>query len=845
MNGSRQVTPKDAHPALKHILSPQEASLSSDGPEALLSEVQTTSASLARALAVGLLSGLDQKLTELNVWDPAAGSGYAGAMLAEALTSAGLHVRYRGQEISDQAARRSRERFAGFADAEIANVDTLIEDPFTGFAADLVVLDPPWGMGWANVAQEVEDRRSAGDFPFGLSQKIDSTWLFVSLALEKLRSAAEGGGRVAALVPPAVLRSGGATAEMRRAILEAGLLESVARLPEGLAPNTAIPLYLLTFTNRPGPARNGTAMIADLQTEFTRKGTFREIPLSAFRELESGLRTGKSGPRNWSVALRRFTRRDAPLARTTNMGRKLSWRLTTYNDTPVDAELLESRYGPASGVVLDGEPKETVDLDPSEIFGDRTREILKDLKAKGWSSTRLSGLLAVEPESSTNAGSGGECDLYVSTTHAGHASTEQPEIESGGRVLMLRLDGDQVHPSFLAAWLNSEQGVVSRVAAIAASSSGSHVRALRSDPGSLMRWADELIIPVPSSVSQQVKLATADEQLGSFEAVLRTQRASIWSSPESADAVVSRIAGAFDDSISSWLDHLPYPIATAFWTAETASSRADKLLAYVHAWEALVAFHASVLLSAIRIMPGNGSDVQSAIRRTLRDQNMGMERASFGTWIVIIEKTSSDLRRALGAGDADEVSRVRRAFGDVGRAAVERLVSKDVIKKFKEVNSKRNRWLGHSGYTSGEERQARIDSLVSDVRELRHLLGDVWTQLVLVRAGGVERGRGGYTQTVEVALGAKSPFRKSVFAVGDPMISGDLYLARDGSQSPLPLLRFVQLKAAPRDAQYTTYFYNRMEGANVRLVSYQHGSESELHAEAASLRDDFGELTGT
>ena len=845
MNGRRKVTPKQPHPALSHVLSSEEGSPSTDGPEERLSDVQTTSASLARALTVGLLSGLDQKLTELNVWDPAAGSGYAGAMLAEALTSAGVHVRYRGQEISDHAVRSARERFAGFADAEIVRVDTLAEDPFAGFAADLVVLDPPWGMGWANVAQVVEGRRRVGDFPFGLPQKIDSTWLFVSLALEKLRSAAEGGGRVAALVPPGALRFGGATAEMRRAILEAGLLESVTRLPEGLAPNTAIPLYLLTFTNRPKAVARGTAMIADLQTQFARNGALREMPLSAFMELESGLRTGKSGPRNRTVKLRQFTRRDVSLARETKAERKLSWRLTTYNDTPVDPELLESRYGPDSGVVLDGESRETVDLDPSEIFADRTQDILKDLKAKGWSSTRLSRLLAVEPESSTNAGRGTEGDLYVSTAHAGQVSTEQPETEAGGRTLTIRLDSDQVHPSFLAAWLNSEQGVASRTAAIAASSSGSHPHALRSDPTSLMRWADELIIPVPASIAQQVKLATADEQLGSFEADLRTRRASIWSSPESAETVVSRLAGAFDDSISSWLDHLPYPIATAFWTAETASSQADRQLGYVHAWEAVVAFHASVLLSAIRSMPGNGSEVQSAIRRTLSEQNLGIERASFGTWIVILEKTSSDLRRALQSGDADEISRVRRAFGDLGQAAVERLVSKDVIKKFNEVNSKRNRWLGHSGYTSGEERQARIDSLVSDVRELRHLLGDVWTQLVLVRAGVVDRGRGGYTQTVEVALGVKSPFRKSVFAVGDPMISGDLYLARDGSQSPLPLLRFVQLKAAPRDAQYTTYFYNRIEGANVRLVSYQHGSESELHAEAASLRDDFGELTGT
>ncbi|MFP3472311.1 N-6 DNA methylase, partial [Micrococcus sp. SIMBA_144] len=82
----------------------------------------------------------------------------------------------------------------------------------------------------------VESRQSNGEFVFGLPQRSDSTWLFISLALEKLRSAEQGGGRVAALVNPSALSSGGATAYVRRRIVEAGLLESVTRLPDGLAP---------------------------------------------------------------------------------------------------------------------------------------------------------------------------------------------------------------------------------------------------------------------------------------------------------------------------------------------------------------------------------------------------------------------------------------------------------------------------------------------------------------------------------------------------------------------------------------------------------------------------------
>ena len=47
---------------------------------------------------------------------------------------------------------------------------------------------------------------------------------------------------------------------------------------------------------------------------------------------------------------------------------------------------------------MSGEPRETVDLDPSRIFGDDSRELLKDMAAKGWPSRRLSGSLTREPE---------------------------------------------------------------------------------------------------------------------------------------------------------------------------------------------------------------------------------------------------------------------------------------------------------------------------------------------------------------------------------------------------------------------------------------------------------------
>src|SRR4051794_39154769 len=156
---SRSLAPKGAQqPAIEHLLA-DDGDGHSGSETGRIGEEHTTSLSLARALGVGGLSRLDPNKASVDIWDPAAGTGFAGSLLLDALRSAGVHTRYRGQDINQAAVEESRRRFDTDSDVAIAHGDTLEDDAFEHFVADLVIVDAPWGMDWTRSAAVVEARQ--------------------------------------------------------------------------------------------------------------------------------------------------------------------------------------------------------------------------------------------------------------------------------------------------------------------------------------------------------------------------------------------------------------------------------------------------------------------------------------------------------------------------------------------------------------------------------------------------------------------------------------------------------------------------------------------------------------
>lgn len=176
------------------------------------------------------------------VHDPAVGSG---RMLMTTARSGENRSTLTGQDIYLGACIQTNQRvqLAGHAQARIAHGDVLRQDMFSQGLAQVVVMDPPYGLRSSDNAHLYLDPR----LPYGVPPKsnMDLAWLQLSIWYLGAQ------GRAFVLQPAGSAFRGGAEAKIRAAMLQAGTIESIIGLPAGLASHTRIPLNLWILA-RPG-----------------------------------------------------------------------------------------------------------------------------------------------------------------------------------------------------------------------------------------------------------------------------------------------------------------------------------------------------------------------------------------------------------------------------------------------------------------------------------------------------------------------------------------------------------------------------------------------------------------
>ena len=797
-----------------------------------------SSPSLAATAVVAAVARTRPDDGALTLADYVAGSGFMLAETATALQDLGCTPRVIAQELNPRvAAVAAATLFMSSVDADVRVADSLVVDEFADVWADLAVSQPPFGLSWDRVAPEVRRlHKETGWYGLGLPRVSDSSWLFASRLIEKLTNSERGGGRAVVFMAPGALL-GDPMNPIRKAVLERDLLETVVALPGGLTPSTQVPLYALVFANRKSGTRSGKVQVVNLRAYFAtsteRHATSRSLRTEALEVLTSALAGITPGVASRTLPTEYFLRRRVTCRVPQPPPREVEAPVVHAEwdaDVPLSEDVqayVTARYGSAP-VTFAASDRVHSRVEIESIFDESGRQLRQWARGRGWRTSRLSALITGAPSIWDPDASNVTAYRLLLPTGTGDASVSSEAPEARGRVLALPVNEDAISIAFLAGWLNSPMGREARRLAYERAATGHVINAVRTEPRALMRFLDELTVPLPDTTVQEA-VASAETRLSSATRLVERARRDLWEGSVGPAQLLARFDPLFDESLVGWANDLPYPVASALWTLESKRQNLDAAHKQSFlVWEAYAAFLGIVLLSALEQDPALRDEETPLLRAALYAAGLTMARATLGGWNVIVQRLASRFRALLAGDDPDERARVLQVFGSPSHETLERLLSTTVVRVISEANNYRNQWDGHAGAVPEHELAQHIKTMDNLLEQLRDEIGTTWRELKFVRAGDGYREDQGIVQRVELALGPNTPFRQEVIAVGDLMRRGELYLLADHAPQPLRLQHLLVLRRSPGSAQYACYFYNRLEGDDVRLVSYHLADRSEV-----------------
>jgi type I restriction enzyme M protein len=216
-----------------------------------------------------------------TLYDPACGTGGMLSVAEDHLRDLNPQARLEvfGQELNAEtyAICRSDMMLKGQDASHIAYGNSFSEDHHDGERFDYLLANPPFGVEWKKVEDEVKTEHAtrgfAGRFGAGLPRINDGSFLFLQHMISKMKRVEEGGSRLAIVFNGSPLFTGAAgsgESEIRRWIIENDWLEAVVALPDQLFYNTGISTYFWIVTNRKSADRRGKVQLLDVRELFVK-----------------------------------------------------------------------------------------------------------------------------------------------------------------------------------------------------------------------------------------------------------------------------------------------------------------------------------------------------------------------------------------------------------------------------------------------------------------------------------------------------------------------------------------------------------------------------------------------
>ena len=215
-----------------------------------------------------------------TVLDPACGTGGMLTAAEEFILdhNPDATVKVYGQELNAEsyAICRSDMMIKGEDAENIKFGNSFSHDKHTGSRFHYLLANPPFGVEWKKVRDDVEREAGigyAGRFGAGLPRINDGSLLFLQHMIHHMKRPDEGGSRLAIVFNGSPLFTGAAESgesNIRRWILENDWLEAVVALPDQLFYNTGISTYFWILTNRKAPEHKSKVVLLDAREHWAK-----------------------------------------------------------------------------------------------------------------------------------------------------------------------------------------------------------------------------------------------------------------------------------------------------------------------------------------------------------------------------------------------------------------------------------------------------------------------------------------------------------------------------------------------------------------------------------------------
>jgi hypothetical protein len=374
---------------------------------------------------------------------------------------------------------------------------------------------------------------------------------------------------------------------------------------------------------------------------------------------------------------------------------------------------------------------------------------------------------------------------------------------------------------------------------------------------------------VPESKTQQqmleieASITTEQNTVMALQNELAEMRRELWANPRTAPKVQQRLGGLArrlaggikqhaSDTLEQWFESLPFPLASILraWQATPSKDFKTKYEHLLHFFEGTAEFFSVILLSAFNANDAVFEARKQKLTEAMQRQNLTFERATFGTWKVVVEYLGKQTRDLLNEnGKKPDDAKYDRAlcadiFADPSLSLPEALSRKELGDIISATSKMRNNWGGHGGVVGQEEAEFRNQQLLSELEKLREAIADTWAETQMIAALHCRPRRGMFENEVAILMGSNNEFLKETRPMATWLDVERLYLSKSESGRALKLLPLIQVGPAPQSAKNACYFFSRLEGNGARFISYHFTDKPELSGQFADATEAIKLLGG-